>query len=79
MLAKTYKKYFKNISQYYIYEFRKYLGIKLFEHYDGILVITEEKIKKLINIYKLMLEDYDYEFFKELPLKVFNLKVELIQ
>ncbi len=79
VLAKTYKKYFKNISQYYIYEFRKYLGIKLFEHYDGILVITEEKIKKLINIYKLMLEDYDYEFFKELPLKVFNLKVELIQ
>ena len=47
VVSLKYNKFFKDINVFNIYQYRKYLGVKLFEHYDGIPEITS---KNLINL-----------------------------
>lgn len=74
-----YNKFFKDINQYNIYQYRKYLGVKLFETYEGISVIKIEKIKKLINLYKDILKSESFILNEDIPFKIFNNEIELVK
>lgn len=74
-----YNKFFKDINQYNIYQYRKYLGVRLFETYDGISVIKIEKIKKLINLYKDILKSESFILNEDIPFKIFNNDIELVK
>ncbi len=79
VISKKYDCYFKDVNQHSIYRIRQVLGVKLFEHYDGLPEITEEKIDKLIGIYEKML--YDDNFVKEsdFPYLVESRNFEIVQ
>lgn len=79
IVSLKYKQYFKNVSTYYIYQYRKYLGVKLFEHYEGIPIITPAKIKALIKLYKEILESKDFVLKTDVPFKIFNNEIKVIK
>ena len=79
VVSLKYNKYFKNINQYYIKTYRSLLGVKLFEIYDGVSDITENKLDRLLALYKEILTAKQ-EFFKDdLPLKAFRREVKFIK
>ena len=78
-VCKKYNEYFKNINKNYIYRFRQYLGGKLFEHYDGIPEIKEEKLKKLYDIYKKVIYDEKFLIETDIPLKIDIGEIEIIK
>lgn len=69
-----YNQYFKDVSTFSIRCCRIYLGVKLFEHYDGKPEITAEKIEKLTNLYKEILINEAYIKQTDIRLKVENLE-----
>ena len=78
VVSAKYNQYFKDINQYYINTYRSLLGVKLFEHYDGIADVTDEKLNQLLAIYKDILSKKD--ILKEnLPLKAFNREFDFIK
>ncbi len=78
VVSAKYNQYFKDINQYYIKTYRSLLGVKLFEHYDGIADVTDEKLNQLLAIYKDILSKKD--ILKEnLPLKAFNREFDFIK
>ena len=79
VVALKYNDYFKNVNQCSIKLFRDFLGIKLFEHYDGRVEITAEKIEKLTKLYKDILKDGSIITQTDLALKIQNKEVEVIK
>lgn len=77
--SKKYHKFFKDIGQFEIYELRKYLGIKLFEHYDGFVKITDEKINNLLNLYKRILKSPQTCLSENIPLKILRNQIEIVK
>ena len=79
IISLKYNKYFKDVSLYNIYQYRKYLGIKLFEHYDGVITITSEKINTLTRLYKKILQDDKFVVDNDIPLKIYNGELALVK
>ncbi len=79
VVSLKYNKFFKDINVFNIYQYRKYLGVKLFEHYDGIPEITSKKLDKLIDLYKHILSSENFVISKNIPKAIFNLEIEIVQ
>ncbi len=79
VVSLKYNKYFKDINQWNIYQYRKYLGIRLFEYYEGIPVVTREKINKLIGLYRKILNSKSFVLNEDIPLKIFNNEIDTIK
>lgn len=77
--SEIYHKFFKDIGQFEIYELRKYLGIKLFEHYDGFVKITDEKINKLLKLYESILKYPQTTLSENIPLKILQKQIDIVQ
>lgn len=74
-----YNQCFKDINQCNIYQYRKYLGNKLFESHEGFPAITSEKISKLIDLYRKILNSESFILNENIPLKIFNQEIDLIK
>lgn len=79
VISVKYKNYFKNVSQYNIYQYRKWLGVKLFEHYDGIVKITMAKINELIKLYKDILTNKNNILDIDIPYKILFDQIEIVK
>ncbi len=79
VVSLKYNKYFKDVSLHSVYQYRKYLGVKLLEHYDGLTTITAEKVEKLVELYKKLLNDKDFVLNTDVPLQVLNGEIDLVR
>ncbi len=79
IICLKYNKFFKDVNAHSIYQYRKYLGAKLLEHYDGYVSFTKEKAVKLIDLYKKILNDTNFVLNTDVPLKIFNGEIEVIK
>ena len=77
--SKIYNKYIKDIGHFEIYELRKLLGIKMLEHYDGYIEITDNKIAKLQDIYETILHSPDTILSKDLVFKIYKQQIEIVK
>lgn len=73
-----YNQYFKDINQYNIYQYRKYLGEKVFESHEGFPVITHEKVNQLIDLYRKILNSKSFVLNEDIPLKIYNKEIDLV-
>lgn len=78
IVSLKYNQFFKDINQFCIKTYRSLLGAKLFEHYDGISVITDEKIDKLLHLYKEILSG-NFDLNENLPLKSFKSEIKFMK
>lgn len=79
IISIKYKKPFKDVSQYEIYQYRKFLGINLFQHYNGIQTITLDKLNKLQKIYEAILRKDKDILNQNIPLKIYNKEIEVFK
>ncbi len=77
VVSAKYHKFFKEVGQYEVYQLRKFLGVKLFEHYGGIVEITNEKLSKLQKLYENILCKTDEILKEDIPLKIFKGEIEV--
>lgn len=79
VVSLKYNKYFKDVSLHSVYQYRKFLGVRLLEHYDGLTTITAEKVERLVELYKKLLSDKDFVLNTDVPLQVYNGKIDLVR